>query len=179
MICIQPALLAPRRREGLLALLALAGLAGCGTSRPPGAAGPAAATPAPPASAGGAAVLEAERQWLQSWFEGTPVSIQLRADGALAVEVPREFCFEPAALKPKAALAAVLDKVAESLRRRPQLRADLLAAPGDGTPPAAVLGAQRAQQLRSHLRSRGVAETRLAAGAAANTAAVQLRLRAG
>jgi hypothetical protein len=62
------------------------------------AAAPGATTPQPgtPAAAtaprGGALVVE--RQWLQSWFTGTPVRIVQQGSGPVAIEVPQAFCFD-------------------------------------------------------------------------------------
>jgi outer membrane protein OmpA-like peptidoglycan-associated protein len=172
----------PERRPWLLMLAA--GLAGCGTrslvpASSSGSTGSSASSAVPAPSAPDLApadALEAERAWLQSWFDGTPVRIALRGDGRLAVDVPREFCFAPGSAKIKTALAAVLDKVAESLRRRPQLRLESLAAPSDEGG-ARVLAAERGQRIRRHLRDRGVPEARLAAVGSADTAALQLLLR--
>ena len=144
---------------------------------PPATTGPDAVPTVPPAGLPRAAPLQVERLWLQSWFKGTPVSIVERADGLLAVDVPRTFCFDPGSVQVKPALGAVLDKVAESLRRQPQLRLAGLAAPGDGSADVA-LAERRAAQVRQHLRSRGVAEARLGRPAAAAVALVQLRLQA-
>jgi outer membrane protein OmpA-like peptidoglycan-associated protein len=121
------------------------------------------------------AALGVERAWLQSWFEGTPVAIAQRPDGAVSVEVPREFCFEPGRDKVKPALAAVLDKVAESLRRRSPTRLALLAAPGD-TADEAPLAKRRALQVRHHLLARGVPAARIDKSTTTATAAVQLRI---
>jgi outer membrane protein OmpA-like peptidoglycan-associated protein len=167
---------AMRRRIGLAGLggLVLAA-AGCSTVAP------APPTAPPPADAdtraGLPAALNTERQWLQSWFRGTPVLIEQRGDGVLVVEVPREFCFDAGHSRVKPALAAVLDKVAESLHRVPATRLITLAAPGDagGTAPLAL---QRAAQVQRHLRERGVASARLAAPTASPAAAVQLRIGA-
>lgn len=149
-------------------------LAGCASTPPPSQA------PArPEAPAARAAPLEVERQWLQSWFEGTPVAIATAADGSLAVTVPREFCFERGQHAVKPALAAVLDKVAESLRRQRQVQLALVAAPADGAGGAAAdaaLSQRRAAAVRQHLRGRGVPEARLAAATASAAPAVQLRL---
>lgn len=162
-------------RRALLVLAAL-GLQACAT-RPPSAEGrgtepPATARPTPtrPPSP-----LAAERQWLQSWFRGTPVQITQQGDGPLAIEVPREHCFEPGRAQIRPALAAVLDKLAESLRRLPQARLAQVAAPLDpgGT---AALAQQRAHQLRLRLLTRGIAPTRLHAGSVSTAAAVQLRI---
>lgn len=158
-------------------MFALVLLAGCASPPAPSrAGGPAAGGAAPaPAPTARPLSLESERHWLQSWFDGTPVQIALRSDGALAVEVPRDFCFDAGRSAVKPALAAVLDKVAESLRRQRQARLTLLAAPGDPTPNAG-LARQRALQIRAHLLGRGVPESRLAGPGNAVAAAVQLRL---
>ena len=116
-----------------------------------------------------------ERKWLQSWFEGTPVLIAQRGDGAITVDVPREFCFEPGRSNVKPALAAVLNKLAESLQRVPLARLPLLAAPDDATG-TATLAMDRAVQVHKHLLSRGVPAARLGKPTAATAAAVQLRM---
>lgn len=164
-----------RRRAGAVAWAAMLLLAGCaGTQpQPPAPRSPTPAKADPPGAR--AAPLEVERQWLQSWFDGTPVRITMNADGALQVSVPREFCFTAGQHTLRPALVAVLDKVAESLRRQRQVQMDLLAAPGDGAPDPA-LAQRRAAAVRQHLRSRGVPESRLAAASVAPAPAVQLRM---
>jgi len=140
---------------------------------------PAPTAPPPPTTpaqrTAAAEALAVERQWLVSWFRDTPVKVAQRGDGAVSVEVPREFSFDPGKSSVKPALAAVLDKVAESLRRAPQAQVALLAAPDDAaiTTPLAM---QRGDKMREHLRSRGVAESRLGRPAPAASASVQLRL---
>ncbi|MGZ5158533.1 MAG: hypothetical protein ACXWCU_11475 [Caldimonas sp.] len=121
--------------------------------------------------------LAVERQWLGSWFQGTPVLIKERNDGAVTVDVPREFCFEPGRSAVRPALAAVLNKVAESLRRLPLARVPLLAAPNDA-PAASPLALQRAHQVQEYLVSRGVPAARLGKPSATGAAAVQLRIEA-
>ena len=98
-----------------------------------------------------------------------------RSDGAVSVDVPREFCFDAGRSVVKAPLAAVLDKVAESLRRNGWSRLPLLAAPADdgSTAPLAV---QRAAQVRKHLISRGVSSDQLGAPTSTAVPAVQLRV---
>ena len=116
-----------------------------------------------------------ERQWLESWFKGTPVRIDQRADGAIDIEVPREFCFDVGSGATKPALAAVLDKLAESLHRAPLARVPLIAAPADAVA-APTLALQRAQQVREGLGSRGVAEARLGSPTAAVAASLHLHV---
>ncbi|MGL6113056.1 MAG: OmpA family protein [Rubrivivax sp.] len=152
-------------------------LHGCG-STPPAApvATPTVPDTAPPAPAPQkGSALAVERQWLQSWFEGTPVLIVQRSESTLSVEVPREFCFDAGRSQVKPALAAVLDKVAESLRRKPQLRLPQVAAPGD-TSTASPLAQQRAAQVRSYLIAHGVAASRVSAGTVTPNPVVLLRI---
>ncbi len=137
--------------------------------------------PAPPTAAeqrtAAASTLAVERQWLASWFKGTPVVVAQRPDGAVVIDVPREFCFDPGHDAIKPALAAVLDKVAQSLRRTPIAELHLIAAPADANG-AATLGVQRATKVADFLRSRGVAAGRLAKPSATTGSAVQLRMEA-
>ena len=118
--------------------------------------------------------LSTERQWLQQWFKDTPVQIVQHSD-AVSVDVPREFAFDTARSQVKPPLAAVLDKLAQSLRRVPQARLELVAAPGDGSA-ASALAVTRATQVRKHLLSRGVPESQLGSPSATTVAAVQLRM---
>lgn len=150
-------------------------LHGCGTATRP-AEPPAATTPAPAQPAAPrASSLGAERQWLQSWFEGTPVRIVQQRDGAVSVEVPREFCFDGGQSKVKPPLAAVLDKVAQSLLRTPKARLEWLAAPGDGAE-TSPLAQQRAKQVRRYLLARGVPAVQIGTPSVTTAAAVQLRM---
>jgi outer membrane protein OmpA-like peptidoglycan-associated protein len=154
---------------GLLLVAAML-LGGC-TSLPPGIAPAAAADQ----RAAAPAALTVERKWLQSWFRDTPVQIDQNGDGGITVDVPREFCFDPGRSRIRPALAAVLDKVAESMRRVKAARMTVLAAPDDASGSTA-LARQRADQLRQHLVSRGVSAARIDPPSATAGAAVQLRL---
>lgn len=156
-----------------LTLAVVLAVCGCTTGPPPTASARAAAEQ----TAAVTAALASERQWLGSWFQGTPVAIDKSGNGAVTVDVPREFCFEPRKSSVKPALAAVLDKVAESLRRVPLAQLTLLAAPDDAAG-SAPLALQRADQVREYLRSRGVPPVRLGKPSAAAAAAVQLRIEA-
>jgi outer membrane protein OmpA-like peptidoglycan-associated protein len=169
-----PLLFAMAKLVPTLFLAALA--AGCASTTPP-AAPPPAAPSTPTQRTQVAEALAVERQWLGSWFKDTPVKVAQRGDGAVSVEVPREFSFDAGKSSVKPALAAVLDKVAESLRRVPQAQVALVAAPDDGEV-ATALATQRAERIRDHLRSRGVAAGRLGRPSPAATATVQLRLTA-
>lgn len=152
----------------------LLALQGCSTAPAPapGVQAPAPASAAPPPRPTGLAV---ERQWLQSWFEGTPVRISQRSESAFSIEVPREYCFDAGQQAVKPPLAAVLDKLAQSLQRKPAARVELLAAPGDTTQPS-PLAQQRAEAMRQHLLARGVSSQQLSPPTAAALPAVQLRI---
>lgn len=150
----------------------VAALAGCAAVAP---APSPVVRPSADQRAGAPAALLAERKWLQTWFQGTPVAIGQREDGAVTVDVPREFCFDLGRTTVKPALAAVLDKVAESLRRVPAARMTLLAAPNDASG-VAIPGPQRALELQRYLLSRGVSAVALAKPTATAAAAVQLRM---
>ncbi len=156
----------------LVLAAALLMLHGCGTTPQPEAAGKASAPSAPPPRP---SALRIEQQWLQSWFEGTPVRIAQQGAEAIVVEVPLEFSFDSGRSKVLPPLAAVLDKLSLSLRRRPDARLDLVAAPGDDAAGAA-LALQRAEQVRRHLLASGVSTARLAKPSASTTAAVRLRM---
>ena len=162
-------------------------LCGCASAPPPSASsspatiaapGSAASTPPPTAAqqrTAAASTLAVERQWLASWFKGTPVVVAQRPDGAVVVDVPREFCFDPGHDTVKPALAAVLDKVTQSLRRTPTAELHLIAAPNDAGG-SATLGVQRATRVYDYLRAHGIPAGRLAKPSAASGAAVQLRM---
>ena len=175
----------PAKTLRCTALLVALALGGCASKPPPAPTAEPAAPPAPPAEpptpaqqrTDAAAKLAVERQWLASWFKGTPVVVGQRADGAVFVDVPREFCFEPGRDAVKPALAAVLDKVVQSLRRLAIAELHLIAAPGDSSSGAA-LGLQRATRVHDYLRTRGVSAGRLAKPSTATGAAVQLRIEA-
>ena len=87
-------------------MVALA-LSGCASVAPTPTASP--ASPGSPATASGApaspptvaeqktaaaGALAVERKWLGSWFDKTPVVIGQRSDGAVTIDVPRDFCFD-------------------------------------------------------------------------------------
>ena len=162
-------------------VLLLAVVAGC-TSTPPAPptsapAPPPAPAPTPDQRAATPAQLAAERQWLTAWFKGTPVKIRQVDENAIAIDVPREFCFDTGASKVKPALGAVLDKMTQSLQRVPIAQVTLIAAPGDaqGTSDLAL---KRAAQVQQHLRNAGVRADRLGKPSVASAPAVQLRMEA-
>lgn len=158
------------RLAATAALASFIALAGCGTSPPTSERPGAGAAPSLPATP----PLVVERQWLQSWFGGTPVVIAQQGSGPVAVNVPLEFSFDTGKRSVKPPLAAVLDKLAESLRRQPQMTL-ALAAPGDASGDPA-LAAQRAAAVRSYLLGRGAGTAQLGAPQPATGQAVRMRL---
>jgi outer membrane protein OmpA-like peptidoglycan-associated protein len=110
--------------------------------------------PEPPVSP-----LVVEKRWLDEWFHGTPVVIALHGDSALHVEVPLAHSFAAGSSTIKPALAAVLDRVATSLRRQAGTRVSI-AAPADSGG-AAAQASNRTQQVRDHLVARGVPGARI------------------
>ena len=159
-------------------LLVAIALCGCGTAPQRSSAPPPVGPVTAEARTAVAESLAAERQWLGSWFKGTPVRIAQRGSGEVTIEVPREFCFEPGQSSVRPPLAAVLDKVAESLRRVPLAYLSLLAAPDDAAG-ASALALQRAGQVPRYLRARGVPSARLGRPSGSAAASVQLRMEAG
>ncbi|HET9822263.1 MAG TPA: hypothetical protein VFQ16_10605 [Burkholderiaceae bacterium] len=145
-------------RASLVALATL--VAGCATA--PGA-GPAPGalpgeTPSAPRRAA-PSPLATEQRFLDDWFKGTPVVIALQGSGPLVVEVPLVHSFDRGSVVPKPALGAVLDRVAESLRRQPNTRVSVTAAADPGA--AASQSLARMTKVREHLVARGVAATRV------------------
>jgi outer membrane protein OmpA-like peptidoglycan-associated protein len=170
----------PRANALALALTILAVLAGCAAPGPrsgiggPSPSGPYGIEPGsvPPQPV---AALVAEQRWLDDWFRGTPVVTAMPDGNTLTVDVPLAHSFTTGSSSIKPALAAVLDRVATSLRRQTAARVSLaVPTDADGT---AALGATRARQVREYLAAHGVATTRMTGtGAARAGTAVQLRM---
>lgn len=176
-----PHLLIGRR---LAALALAAGLAGCTTPppRPQATTKPAAPAPHPPAAAVQAPVpamppappppppeLAPEARWLNEWFGSTPVTVTLDDQGLVRLSVPGAHSFAAGAASPKPALKAVLDRVAQSLGRKPNAKVMVTVPPGATGREAAV---------RSHLLAQGLAAWRISVLAGAN-AATELVLSPG
>jgi outer membrane protein OmpA-like peptidoglycan-associated protein len=163
-------------RSTLVAFLAVV-LSACGTTPlPPEQPQP---RPAPTADQRAAvpAQFAAERQWLSAWFKGTPVRIRQVDESAIAIDVPREFCFDSGKSSVKPPLGAVLEKMTQSLKRLPLANVTLIAAPGDASGSSA-LALERAAHVHERLRSGGVAADRLGKPTVASAPAVQLRMEA-
>ncbi|HEV8690255.1 MAG TPA: hypothetical protein VGQ91_08175 [Ideonella sp.] len=120
------------------------------------------------------APLSSEAQWLVDLFAGTPVQVVGEADGSVRIQVPMKFAFDPGtpttlpSTTPKAPLQAVLDKLSQSLKRRPAARLQA-AVPS----PSA---SERLGAIRTHLISKGVPASRVAQAGTAGDDKLLLRL---
>jgi outer membrane protein OmpA-like peptidoglycan-associated protein len=112
-------------------------------------------TPSAPA----ASPLTTEQRFLEDWFRGTPVVIAAQPPTILQVDVPLANSFDAGKADVKPALNAVLERVAESLRRQPAGRL-LVSTPADAGGNA-TLGQQRSQKVRDLLIIKGIAATRV------------------
>jgi outer membrane protein OmpA-like peptidoglycan-associated protein len=125
---------------------------------------PAPGTPGTPVPPRGPAIpsstpLATEQRFLEEWFRGTPVQISAQPPSQLQVSVPLMHSFDAGRSDIKPALNAVLDRVAESLRRHAGARISVVA-PSDANGPA-TLSQARAQRVRDSLGTKGVAGTRV------------------
>jgi outer membrane protein OmpA-like peptidoglycan-associated protein len=141
----------------VLAFLCAVVLAGCATGPSRRAEPP----PAPAAPAGPEVVpmLVQEQRWLDQWFRGTPVVIAPAEDGALEVEVPLQFSFDAGRAAVKPPLAAVLDKVSESLHRQATARIQV-ATPADPSGSGRI-ASERGSSVRDYLVAKGVQRHRI------------------
>lgn len=133
---------------------------------------PAAPAPAPPT----VSPLQTEQRFLEDWFRGTPVIIATQNGGTLAVDVPLANSFDAGKSDIKPALNAVLERVAESLRRQPGAMVVVGAAADAGSGNAALAQA-RAQRVREHLLSRRIAAPRIALATSAVRAGGPVQVR--
>ena len=170
---------AKRRGNGLglagAILASLLVLQACRSTAPtaPGAPVGAEASPTPPGLPPDAP-LAPEARWLVDLFAGTPVQVEGEADGSVRIQVPMKFAFDPGtpttlpSTTPKAPLQAVLDKLSQSLKRRPAARLQA-AVPS----PSA---SERLAAIRSHLVSKGVPVSRVTQTGTAGDDKILLRL---
>lgn len=143
------------------------------TQAGPAATQPSERAPTPTAGADGkpapvSNTLAAERRYLQDWFGGTPVTIDLDREGVLRVDVPLQNAFDIGQHRPKPALGKVLEHVATSLRRVPAARV-AVTAPDDPGRSNAALVERRLTAVRDAIAARGVNAIRLNAGGALGT----------
>ena len=132
-------------------------VAACSTTGPK----PAPTAPATPVAPGPSAreVLDGERQRLASLFSGTPVVFVTTSDGNLQATVPRRYCFEVGDTKVKAALAAVLDRIAKSqASTHARMR---VVVPTDPNARGTQLATDRAFSVRDRMSGQGIAVSRL------------------
>jgi outer membrane protein OmpA-like peptidoglycan-associated protein len=136
---------------------------------------PAGAKPAPGQPAPALSPMQTEQRFLEDWFRNTPVVIATQGPTTLQVDVPLVNSFDAGKADIKPALGAVLERVAESLRRQIGARITL-AAPADAAGPP-TLAQARAQRVRDHLVARRIAAPRITLGDPARVGGpVQMRL---
>lgn len=182
-----------RRHLGAL-VIACSGfalLAGCGsrgggtaspssngstTSMPSSGSTGAAAGTAPGGATSPSVALIPERKFLSDWFSGTPVTIDFDREGALRVDVPLQYAFDPRQSKLKPALSKVLDHVGTSLRRVPTSRVHVSAPPDTGAVVDTALAGKRATAVRDGVVSKGVNAIRIASVTPSTTGSVQIRI---
>jgi len=102
-----------------------------------------------------AAPIVTEQRWLEDWFRGTPVVIAAEGGSTLQVEVPLANSFDTGKADIKPALSAVLERVAEIMRRQAGARLTV-SAPNDAGG-AATLAQTRARRMREHIVARRIA----------------------
>jgi outer membrane protein OmpA-like peptidoglycan-associated protein len=119
--------------------------------------------------------LVAERKFLQEWFNGTPVMIEMDGESALRVEVPLQFAFGPRSAEVTKALQKVVDNVSQSLRRVPTAMYEISAPPDAGSSDL-QLATRRAEAVRAAITRRAVLPQRAGAVVGAPSGNVQLRL---
>ena len=161
----------------ILLLAAAALVAGCASTGPSPAGAPSwpGSQPSAPAAP---PPLAQEQRWLAQWFQGTPVVVAPGEDGAVEVGVPLEFSFDAGKSAVKPPLAAVLDKVSESLHRHATSRV-LVATPAADGERGAALARERAGRVRDYLMTKGVVSRRIEPVTVAGAKEVALRLMPG
>jgi hypothetical protein len=131
---------------------------------PPGSPAPEATTSVPtdpnaPPAAPTVPPIASEKRWLDEWFAKTPVVIRQLNESTLQLTVPMANSFDLGQVPPKPALVAVLDRIAESMRRQVNTRLAVLVSPDTGAPTSQAVS--RAQKLSDHLISRRVQAQRI------------------
>jgi len=170
MVCCNPDM----NTRILVALGGLALVAGCASGpktpaspQAPGTASPGVApAPVPTVS------LPAEQRRLADLFRGTPVVIEMQADGSMRVAVPLKFSFDKGRAAVKPPLAKVLDYVVPSLKGQ-NMRARV-AAPCDTPKGSATLAQERASSTRDYLVAKGIPMTHFASLAPSPTDGVEI-----
>jgi outer membrane protein OmpA-like peptidoglycan-associated protein len=155
----------------LLAALFVAGCAAPPRSVPPSAP-PSAPADVPPAARPPAVpTLVEEQRRLAKLLDGTPVVVEMTADGRLRVEVPLEHSFDSGRAVVKPALAKVLDLMSRGLK--PQSTEVRVAAPSDPNG-SSMLATDRAASTRDYLVARGVVPLRFVSVGRGEKAGVEI-----
>ena len=138
----------------VIALAVALALAGCG-SVPRGPVSAPGAAPVPVPAAPSLPTLASEQRRLGDLFADTPVTVQRGADGRLRLHVPLRFSFDPGRAAVKPPLAALLDRLAVSLKQQGGFSVRINASGDARTAAAGQLARERAAATRDYLIARG------------------------
>jgi outer membrane protein OmpA-like peptidoglycan-associated protein len=166
----RPSAPAVRTLAEVLVLAAL--LAGCGSTPQGGKGGAPIVSPKPDSTP--TQPLQGEQRWLEDWFRGTPVVIASEPQGSLRIEVPLRNSFDVGRVEIKAALDAVLVRLATSMRRQPTAVVHLTA-PRDAQGESS-LSLDRGDKVSDRLVALGVAPQRIASMLVGGPTVMQMRL---
>ena len=147
-------------RRPLLLAAALT-LAGC-ASVPSGPASAPGASPVPAPAAPSLPTLASEQRRLGDLFADTPVTVQRSADGRLRLHVPLRFSFDAGRAAVKPPLAALLDRLAVSLRQQGGFSVRINASGDARGASASQLAHERAAATRDYLILKGAPANRFA-----------------
>ncbi len=145
-------------RSGACAVLVLA-LTAC-TSLPRGPASAPGQAPVAAAPAAPLPTLASEQRRLGDLFADTPVVVQRTSDGRLRLQVPLRFSFDAGRAAVKPALAALLDRLATSLKQQSAFAVRINASGDARGAGATQLARERAAATRDYLIAKGAPPAR-------------------
>ena len=154
----------PLLRHGLpiplLALLLAIALALGACSSVPLATAPVASTPGAPPPPAPLPTLATEQKRLSDLFAGTPVVVERTDDGRLRLQVPLRYSFDAGRAAVKPPLAALLDRMAPSLRQQAGFSVRINASGDARGAGATQLARERAAATRDYLILKGAPASR-------------------
>ena len=118
--------------------------------------------PAPGASSAAPVLptLASEQKRLGDLFADTPVTVQRSADGRLRLHVPLRFSFDAGRAAVKPPLAALLDRLATSLRQQAGFSVRINASGDSRSASASQLAHERSAATRDYLIAKGAPANR-------------------
>ena len=148
-------------RHACTALLVALMLGAC-SSMPPGSAPAASTAPSATAPAAALPTLASEHKRLGDLFADTPVTVQRAPDGRLLLHVPLRYSFDTGRAAVKPPLAALLDRLATSLRQQAGFSVRINASGDARGASASQLALERAAATRDYLILKGAPANRFA-----------------